>query len=80
MVRTQIYLTEHEKTALGVLSAATGKAQSELIREAIDHFFAQNSPARRKAILGKRPACGRTAETCPILARCASSGIASKPT
>jgi predicted transcriptional regulator len=51
MIRTQIYLTDHEKTSLGILSAATGKAQSELIREAIDHFVAQNSPARRKAIL-----------------------------
>jgi hypothetical protein len=51
MVRTQVYLTEQERTALGVLSAATGKAQSELIREAIDHFVAQKSPARRKAIM-----------------------------
>lgn len=53
MIRTQIYLTDHEKTLLGVLSAATGKAQSELIREAIDDFVAQKSPARRKAILAK---------------------------
>ena len=51
MIRTQIYLTEGERAALGVLSTTTGKAQSELIREAIDHFVAQNSPARRKAIL-----------------------------
>ncbi len=27
MIRTQIYLTEGERTALGVLSAATGKAK-----------------------------------------------------
>ncbi len=53
MIRTQIYLTEHEKTSLGILSAAMGKAQSELIRDAIDHFVAQKSPARRKAILAK---------------------------
>jgi hypothetical protein len=51
VIRTQIYLTEDERTALGVLSVATGKPQSELIREAVDHFVAQNSPARRKAIL-----------------------------
>jgi hypothetical protein len=51
MMRTQIYLTEHEKTALGALSAAMGKPQSELIREAIDQFIAERSPARRKAIL-----------------------------
>ena len=53
MVRTQIYLTEARENRARSLSAATGKAQSELIREAIDHFVAQNSPARRKAILAK---------------------------
>jgi len=51
MIRTQIYLTEEERTALSDLSSATGKPQSELIREAVDHFVAQSSPARRKAIL-----------------------------
>ena len=53
MIRTQIYLTEAEKASLTVLSAATGKAQSELIREAIDHLVAQHSPARREAVLAR---------------------------
>jgi hypothetical protein len=53
MIRTQIYLTDHERTAIRVLSSATGKAQSEIIREAIDHFVAQHGPSRRKAIIAQ---------------------------
>lgn len=51
MVRTQIYLTENEKTALGALGNALGKAQSELIREAIDDLIARFSKDRRAAVL-----------------------------
>jgi hypothetical protein len=53
MIRTQIYLTVRQKTSLAALSAATGKAQSELIREAIDHLVAQHSPARREAVFAR---------------------------
>ena len=53
MIQTQIYLTDHEKTSLNALSTATGKAQSELIREAIDHMVAQHSPAHREAVLAR---------------------------
>lgn len=53
MVRTQIYLTENEKTALGALGNATGKAQSKLIREAIDDLIARFSKDRRMAVLNK---------------------------
>lgn len=38
MIRTQVYITKKEKTALTRLSHDTGKSQSELIREAIDSF------------------------------------------
>ena len=51
MIRTQIYLTEEERTALGVLSTATGKPQSELIRNAVDNMVGQFSKARRNAVL-----------------------------
>lgn len=51
MIRTQIYLTEEERTALSVLSTATGKAQSELIREAVDKMVEQLSRARRVLVL-----------------------------
>lgn len=38
MVRTQIYLTENEREALGSISEETGRTQSDLIREAVDRF------------------------------------------
>ena len=51
MMRTQIYLTAEERAALSSLSAATGKGQSELIREAVDNLIGQFSTARREAVL-----------------------------
>ncbi len=51
MVRTQLYLTEKERDGLATLAKATGKKQSELIREAVDRFLEQSSPKRRDAVL-----------------------------
>ncbi len=43
MVRTQVYLTEHEHQSLRHLTGITGKSQSELIRKAIDLFLDMKS-------------------------------------
>lgn len=51
MVRTQIYLTEEEHQALRVLSAETGKSQSEWIREAIDQLIVRYKKPDRKKLL-----------------------------
>ena len=51
MVRTQIYLTEAERTALASLSETRGTSQSELIREAVDQLIAQSSGKRRQQVL-----------------------------
>ena len=51
MVRTQIYLTEEERTGLGALVEATGKKQAELIREAIDRLLDTASDRRRTSVL-----------------------------
>jgi metal-responsive CopG/Arc/MetJ family transcriptional regulator len=53
MIRTQIYLTEEEKTALNALSVQMGKRQSEIIREAVDRFLARYSQSRRQQILDR---------------------------
>ena len=51
MVRTQIYLTEEEKSALNTISLQVGKKQSELIREAVDELISRYSDSRRQEIL-----------------------------
>lgn len=53
MVRTQIYLTEEEKSALNTISHQVGKRQSELIREAVDELIARYSESRRQEELEK---------------------------
>jgi len=51
MVRTQIYLTEQERSGLIALAQASGKKQSELIREAIDRLIAQTNKIRCQAVI-----------------------------
>ncbi|HOE97261.1 MAG TPA: ribbon-helix-helix protein, CopG family [Candidatus Sumerlaeota bacterium] len=51
MVRTQIYLTKHQREALAALAKAFGANQRELIREAIDRLIEQKSQTHRKATL-----------------------------
>ena len=51
MVRTQIYLTEHQRDELAAIAKTAGKKQSELIREAVDRLIDQASRSRREAVL-----------------------------
>ena len=51
MVRTQIYLTEHQRVELSAISKALGKKQSELIREAVDRLIDQVGHSRREVVL-----------------------------
>jgi predicted DNA-binding protein len=44
MVRAQIYLTDEQKLQLERLATASGKKQSEMIREAIDGYLAEREP------------------------------------
>ncbi len=53
MIRTQVYLTDRQRSDLALLSKNRGKKQSELIREAIDCFIEQASQQHRKAILNE---------------------------
>ncbi|MGW8159738.1 MAG: ribbon-helix-helix domain-containing protein [Desulfoprunum sp.] len=51
MVRTQIYLTDRQRTELEIISKTLGKKQSELIREAVDRLIDQTGRRRRESIL-----------------------------
>ena len=53
MVRTQVYLTRKERDELAALAKATGKKQSELIREAVDRLIQQSAAKRRTAVLDR---------------------------
>jgi len=47
MVRTQIYLTEKENTAISRLSRSLGHGKSELIRQAVDEFIERRDTTNR---------------------------------
>ena len=51
MVRTQIYLTDHQREELAAIAKTIGKKQSELIREAVDRLIDEEGYSRQKAIL-----------------------------
>lgn len=53
MVRTQVYLTDEERSELAALAEATGKKQSELIREAVDRLIEQSAAKRRDTVLDR---------------------------
>jgi Arc/MetJ-type ribon-helix-helix transcriptional regulator len=53
MVRTQVYLTNGERDGLESLAEASGKKQSELIREAIDRLLERTGKSRSAAILDR---------------------------
>jgi len=46
MIRTQIYLTDKQRSELAVIARNFGKKQSEIIREAIDRLIEQTSQSR----------------------------------
>jgi metal-responsive CopG/Arc/MetJ family transcriptional regulator len=47
MVRTQIYLTEEERSALKQLAEERDTSQSALIRAAVDQYLEEHSHERR---------------------------------
>jgi predicted DNA-binding protein len=65
MVRTQIYLTEEERAGLGALVEATGKKQSELIREAIDRLLDTTSDRYRASALDRAAGMWRNRSDLP---------------
>jgi len=51
MVRTQIYLTDHQREELAAIAKTIGKKQSELMKKAVVRLIDEKGYTRRKAIL-----------------------------
>ncbi|HEY6186857.1 MAG TPA: ribbon-helix-helix protein, CopG family [Pyrinomonadaceae bacterium] len=51
MLESEINLTEKERDALDEISQRTGKSQSELVREAIDHLIAEFQTEDRRSLM-----------------------------
>jgi hypothetical protein len=65
MVRTQIYLTEQERSGLERAAIHTGKKQAELIREAVDRFLEQISSEWRTHVLKEAAGLWRDRDDLP---------------
>lgn len=53
MIRTQIYLTDKQRSELAIIAKNLGKTQSEIIRDAIDHLINQADQKKKKMALQK---------------------------
>jgi CHASE3 domain sensor protein len=53
MIRTQIYLTDKQRSALAVIAKNLGKKQSEIIRDAVDRLIDQAGQNQKKTVLQK---------------------------
>jgi hypothetical protein len=51
VIRTQIYLTQQERTGLSSLAEKTGTTLSELVREAVNRYLVQSRSDRCDAVL-----------------------------
>ena len=65
MVRTQIYLTDQQRTELAAIAKNMGKKQSEIIREAIDRFIEQTRQNRKNTALKEAAGIWKNREDLP---------------
>jgi hypothetical protein len=69
MVRTQIYLTEEEKTGLESVALSRGIRQSEIIRKAIDDLLSRQGTVNKSEILDKISGVWATKKDIPDVRR-----------
>lgn len=69
MVRTQIYLTEQEKSAVRAIAAKTGRKESEIIRHAVDEMILKFSLRHREETLSNAAGIWRDRSDLPDFAR-----------
>lgn len=65
MVRTQIFLTGDEQTALEAIASETGRTKSDLIREAVDALIERFHPTIRRDLITRGFGIWRDREDLP---------------
>ncbi len=65
MIRTQVYLTESERSGLKELAESTGRKPAELVRLAVDQFIAFHQVDRQKEARMKAAGMWRHREDLP---------------
>ena len=65
MIRTQIFLTDKQRSEIAVIAEAQGKKQSEIIREAIDRLIDQTAQNRKIAALREAAGIWKNREDLP---------------
>ena len=65
MIRTQIYLTDHQRDELAAIAKTVGKKQSELIREAVDRLIDEEGRNRRETVLREAAGMWKDREDLP---------------
>ena len=65
MIRTQIYLTDHQRDELAAIAKTVGKKQSELIREAVDRLIDKEGRNRRETVLREAAGMWKDREDLP---------------
>ena len=67
MLETDVALTNHDRDVLEEISQRTGKTQSELIREAVEHFIAEFQIDDRRALMQKARGIWKDRQDLPAL-------------
>jgi len=65
MIRTQIYLTAHQRDELAAIAKTVGKKQSELIREAVDRLIDEKGRNRQETVLREAAGMWKDREDLP---------------
>jgi predicted DNA-binding protein len=68
MRRTQIYLTDAEREAIGAIAGETGRTQSDLIREAVDGMIDEYRGGNRLELLRRGRGLWRSRKDLPDFA------------
>jgi hypothetical protein len=67
MLESEINLTEKERDALAEIAQRTGKSQTELVRDAIDHLIAEFQKEDRRSLMRRARGIWKDRQDLPAL-------------